>query len=106
MLKYKSDISPPEDRKLLIVHLGNLFSPNNNFAKVRHIQTSQHIQKRRFSTSAGSNDGDKLSLPHCKADTVQCFCNVGLFSIIFFQVLCFQNIVHNSSVLSVLRFFL
>ena len=62
LLEYKSAVLPAEHGKLVIVHLGDLFSCVFDMTEGRFIHAGESIEKRGFSGTAGSHDDSKITL--------------------------------------------
>src|SRR6266478_9731142 len=57
-LKNKSDLAITNGRELVVIHFGNVFAVELIAARGRSIETTEHVHKRRFTTSAWAHDGD------------------------------------------------
>lgn len=63
-LKYKSDLSSPENGKLILLHGIQVLVRQDHAAAGWCIQPAQHMQQGTFSGAGFSDNGDKFSLPN------------------------------------------
>ena len=95
-LEDKADLHIPDVRKLVIGHVGHIFSVQIVSAGCRYIQAAQHIHQSRFSGTGMTNDGHKFSFLNFQAYMIQCpyfiFSGIVDFAHILHFYQCLQNL--------------